>query len=150
MATTTLRADSAHVTPTPATQRRPLPFIHPDDMPDVYALTGVGTCMLPLLDDGGLLIFDKRLNPQPGDIVGLIFTREAGLRRGQPGSIKRLVMGLPPAGFDGIVVAEQINPHRVYYFPTTDLLAVHKFVGTAESTGDGQARLKPARTAEAG
>ncbi len=131
-----------------ALARAPLPFIHPDDMPDVYALTGVGTCMMPLLEDGGLLVFDKRLDPQPGDIVGLIFTREAGLRRGQPGSLKRLVMMLPPSGFEGIVVAEQINPHRVYYFPTTDLLAVHKFVGVAERLPDGRAALRRS-TAEA-
>ena len=124
--------------------RAPLPFIHPDDMPDVYALTGVGTCMEPMFKDGVLLAFDKRQVPVPGDIVGLIFTREAALRRNLPGSIKRLVMGLPPAGFDGLVVAEQINPHRVYYFPTTDVLAVHKCVGRVTKLADGSTVYRPA------
>ena len=124
--------------------RAPLPFIHPDDMPDVYALTGVGTCMEPLFKDGVLLAFDKRQKPVPGDIVGLIFTREAALRRNLPGSIKRLVMALPPAGFDGLVIGEQINPHRVYSFPTTDLLAVHKCVGRVERLPDGQTVYRPA------
>lgn len=124
-----------------------LPFIHPDDMPDRYALTGVGTCMEPIFKDGALLVFDKHLQCEPGDIVGIIFTREAGLRRNQPGSLKRLVMALPPAGFDGVVVAEQVNPHRVYYFPTTDILAVHKFIGEATRFPDGSVGYRPAREA---
>ena len=127
-----------------ALARSPLPFIHPDDMPDVYALTGVGTCMEPLLQDGGVIAFDKRKPPVPGDIVGLIFTREAALRRNLPGMLKRLVMALLPAGFDGIVVAEQINPHRVYYIPTTDVLAVHKCVGRVSKLADGSTVYRPA------
>ena len=127
-----------------ALARPALPFIHPDDMPDIYALTGVGTCMEPLLQDGGVIAFDKRQVPVPGDIVGLIFTRDVALRRGQPGALKRLVMALPPAGFDGLVVVEQINPHRVYSFSTTDLLAVHKCVGRVQKLADGSTVYRPA------
>ena len=128
----------------PAFAQSPLPFIHPDDMPDVYALTGVGTCMEPLFKDGVLLAFDKRQQPMPGDIVGLIFTREAALRRNLPGSLKRLVMGVPTAGFDGLIIAEQINPPRVYSFPTTDVLAVHKCVGRVSKLADGSTVYRPA------
>ncbi len=124
--------------------RPPLPFIHPDDMPDRYALTGVGTCMEPIFHDGALLVFDNCLECEPGDIVGIIFTREAGLRRGQPGSLKRLVAALPPNGFDGVVVAEQVNPQRVYHFPTAEILAVHKFIGEAVRFPDGSAGYRPA------
>jgi hypothetical protein len=120
-----------------------LPFIHPDDMPDRYALTGIGTCMEPIFTDGALLAFDKRAEPKPGDIIGIIFTREAALRRNQPGSLKRLVMSLPPPGFDGYVVAEQVNPHRVYHFPIADILAVHKFIGEAIRFADGSAGYRP-------
>ena len=117
----------------------PLPFIHPDDMPDVYALTGVGTCMEPLLPHGACLVFDKRESPEPGDIVGLIFTPAAAARRGMPGWLKRLTAPPPPEGFDGLIIVEQINPPRTYSVPTTDVLAIHKFIGTATTTGEGQA-----------
>lgn len=43
----------------------------------------------------------------------------------------------------GLVVVDQINPPRRYCIPTTDVLAVHKFVGVAESTGPGMARYRP-------
>lgn len=125
---------------------RPLPkFIHPDDMPDLYALTGVGTCMEPFIADGACCVFDKRQEPSPGDIVGLIFTPEAARRRGQPGMLKRLVLAPPPFGFDGPVVVEQVNPPRDYWIPAREVLAVHKFIGIAESVGDGTAAFRMPR-----
>jgi phage repressor protein C with HTH and peptisase S24 domain len=126
----------------PNTQNGALPFIHPDDMPDRYALTGRGTCMEPMIPDGALVAFDKREEPLDGDIVGLIFGREAAGRRGLPGMIKRLVIPLPPAGFDGLIVVEQINPPRTYTFSSRDVLAVHKFIGLPERGEDGSARLR--------
>lgn len=102
-------------------------------MPDRYALTGVGTCMEPIIPDGSCCVFDKRVAPKPGDIVGLFFTEEESRRRRLPGMIKRLVMGMPPAGFDGMIMVEQINLHRTYCIPRNDMLAVHKFLGIAES-----------------
>jgi phage repressor protein C with HTH and peptisase S24 domain len=120
----------------------PPKFIHPDGLPDMYALTGVGTCMQPLIQDGACCVFDKREEPQPGDIVGVMFTREAAVRRGQPGVIKRLVMPPPPAGFDGLFIVEQINPPRSYTLPTADVIALHKFVGIAERHGKGTAHFR--------
>lgn len=125
-----------------AAPRESAPFIHPDDMPDMYALTGVGTCLAPLIEDGACCVFDKRQEPQSGDIVGIIFTEEARERRCMPGWIKRLVIAPPPPGFDGLMMVEQINPPRNYWIETRDLLAVHKFVGIAESNGAGKASFR--------
>ncbi len=125
-----------------------LPFIHPDTMPDQYALIGVGDCMAPLIADGTLVVFDKRPEPRPGDIVGLVLTREAAKRWGVPGLLKRLALALPPSdlrGVQGLVVVDQINPPRRYCIPTADILAVHKAIGTAESDGAGQARFLPTK-----
>ncbi len=121
----------------------PPPFFNPDDMPDVYALTAVGTCMMPLLEDQACLAFDKRKKPVAGDLVSLIFTRDAAQRRRMPGWIKRLVVDLPPFGLaaGATVVVEQINPPREYWIPADDILAVHKFIGTAISQGDGTANI---------
>ena len=123
-----------------------LSFIHPDTMPDQYALVGIGQCMAPLIPDGTLMVFDKRPEPRPGDIVGLVFTREAAKRWGLPGLFKRLALALPPSDeCGGLVVVDQLNPPRRYCIPTGDVLAVHKAVGTAESDGDGQARFYPSK-----
>lgn len=132
-----------------AFKQRTLRFIHPDEMPDVYSLTGVGRCMEPLIWDGTLIVFDKRQAPQRGDMVGLIFTSEAAQSWGVPGMIKRLALSLPPddvpCGGTGLVVVEQINPPRQYLVPVTDLLAVHKAIATAESDGEGRAKYRPSK-----
>ncbi|MCD2325012.1 hypothetical protein LQ953_13390 [Sphingomonas sp. IC-56] len=126
---------------------QPLPFIHPDDMPPRYALPGIGHCLEPLVKNGTLVAFDKERQPEPGNIVGLIFTREAAKGRGVPGMIKRLAMALPPTGLpkgcSGLVVVEQINPPRRYHIPVDELLAVHAAYGFAESAGDGRAMVTP-------
>lgn len=125
------------------------PFIHPDDMPDLHALHGYGTCMEPEIEDGAVLVCDKRETPMPGDIVSLIFTQEAAARWGLPGMVKRLALALPPMDIPegsevtGAIVVDQINPPRRLVIPATDVLAVHKCVGTAESNGDGTARYRP-------
>lgn len=115
----------------------PLSFIHPDDMPQLYALRGVGRCMEPVITDGTLMAFDKDQQPEPGDVVGLVFTRDYAERWGAPGCVKRLKMALPPPifgdGFESLVVVEQINPARTYTFRSADVLAVHKCVGLAEA-----------------
>lgn len=127
-----------------AFKRTPLPFIHPDDMPETYAITGVGQCMAPLIADGTILVLSKAPQPEPGDIVGVIFTREAAASWGMPGIVKRLAFHLPPR-CGGLIVVEQINPTRRYLIRSTDVLAVHKAIGTAESDGDGRARFNPAK-----
>jgi len=124
--------------------RTALPFIHPDDMPDRYCLPGIGTCMEPLIANGSLVAFDKREKPRRGDIVCLIFTRASAQRYGVPGMIKRLAMDVPDGfdGFDTLVVVEQINPVRTLTFWTSELLAVHKFIGLPERRSDGGAWVR--------
>lgn len=129
----------------PATSAVTLPFIHPDDMPEVYAMTGRGTCMVPLIANGATIVMDKREQPVPGDTVTLTFTREAAQRWGVPGLVKRLAFGLPPAGFDGLIVVQQLNPPRFYTIPAGDVLAVHKCVGFAKSDGTGMAAWAPSQ-----
>jgi hypothetical protein len=128
-----------------------LPFIHPDDMPDQYALKAVGDCMTPVIPDGSLIVCDKRVEPEPDDIVSLIFTQEVAERRRLPGLVKKLAMALPPWNMTGdatgLVVVDQLNPPRRYCIPTADLLAVHKVIGTAESSGDGMATFRPSQAA---
>jgi hypothetical protein len=128
-----------------------VPFIHPDDMPDQYALKAVGDCMTPVLSSGTLIVCDKRVEPEPDDIVSLIFTQEVAERRGLPGLVKKLAMALPPWNMTGdamgLVVVDQLNPPRRYCIPTTDLLAVHKVIGIGESCGDGMATFRPSQAA---
>lgn len=128
-----------------------LPFIHPDDMPERYAASGYGTCMEPLIMDGSLTVFDKSEPIEAGDIVGIVLTAAAAQRFGAPSIIKRLVMDLPPNCAFGaepggnaipIVIVEQINPPRTLAIKASDILAVHKFIGTARAAGDGFARLQ--------
>jgi len=130
---------------TALTNVRAIPFIHPDDMPDLYALTGVGTCMQPLVSDGACIAFDKRPPVESGDIVGIVFTREAGRRRGLPGLVKRLVA---PDVF-GQIVVEQVNPRQRMAIPATDVLAIHKMIGIAETRPDGSTFVRlPRREAD--
>ena len=137
-----------------APDTHPLPFIHPDDMPDVHAMPGYGRCMEPLIADGALLVFDKRETPEPGDVVSVIFTREAARRWNLPGLIKKLARPLPlaevPGGCVGLVVVEQINPPRRYTIPSTDVLGVHKFIATAERREDGTTWYRRPREARHG
>ena len=126
-----------------------LPFIHPDEMPDQYALRGVGDCMAPLFQDGTLFVCDKRREPVPGDIVSLVFTKEAARRAGVPGLVKKLAMALPPWNLAGdalgLVIVDQLNPPRRYSLPTSDVLAVHKVIGIAESDDEGRAKFRPSQ-----
>lgn len=127
----------------PAATQAPLSFIHPDDMPNVYAITGRGTCLEPVIHDGSLLVCDKRVMPQPGDAVALHFTSEFAQLFGYPGAVKRL--RLPVDGAD-VIEVDQLNPPRRYTFDPADVLAIHKVVGIAEPDDTG-ARWRPSQEA---
>lgn len=133
--------------------RTALPFIHPDYMPELYALRGVGDCMVPVIADGALLTFDKSEKPEPGDVVGIVFTRDFAPQWGAPGCVKRLRLALPPAelgqGMAGLIVVEQLNPRRTFTFQSKDVLAVHKCVGLAELDPDDGVRARFRTTQEA-
>lgn len=119
----------------------PPPFIDPADMPDIYAVPGVGTCMEPRVPNGQLLAFDKRIAPEPGDIVVLFFHQHHAARYGAPGWVKRLVIGPPPAGFRGVIAVEQLNPPRQYLVPTAHVAAIHRCIGFAAADPSGRAQL---------
>lgn len=123
-------------------------YVDPAQIPDFYALRGVGTCMVPLIDDGALLAFDKREPVTSGDTVNVWFRPER-VKPGAPqGIVKRLVMGLPPTDVlplvidMAIVVVDQLNPPRQYQIPASHILAIHKCVGRAELGENGQARFR--------
>lgn len=116
-----------------------LPYIDPADMPDLYAIKGVGGCMEPLYSDGVLLVGDKRQAPEHGDVVILHFRRDVAPRYGVPGWIKRLVE-MAPAG--DLITVEQLSPPRRYIVPVDHLAGMHKCVGTATSKGKGIAAFR--------
>ena len=114
-----------------------LPFIPPDDMPDLYAAPGTGDCMVPLLPADALLAFDKRAPVEPGDVVVLWFTPAAARRMGVLGWVKRLRQPLPPAGTIGLITVEMLNPQRTLTLRSDDVVAIHKCIGEAERTSRG-------------
>lgn len=123
--------------------RRPvLPYIDPRDFPDIYAITGQGTCMEPLFADGDLLVGDKRQDPEPGDTVIIMFRRDVAPRYGFPGWIKRLVELWSIDGEETLITLEQLNPPRRYVISADDIVSLHKCVGTAVSTGEGTAAFR--------
>lgn len=123
-------------------------FVYPDQIPDRYALRGVGTCMEPLIEDGSLLAFDKREPVVSGDTVNIWFHPER-VKPGDPqGIVKRLVIGLPPEDVRdvvmhmAVVIVDQLNPPRQYQIPASHILAIHKCVGFAETNDKGAARFR--------
>lgn len=128
--------------------------IDPADYPEVYASTLAGTCLEPEFHDGDCLVFSKTEACQAGDFVGVWLHPDIAARETSPRCIKRLWMGLPP-GFTfpfrpaptnevmPLVMLEQLNPPRRYRIPATDIVAVHKVIGTAVLNGDGTAAMVP-------
>jgi hypothetical protein len=116
-------------------------FADPDQIPSLYALRGVGTCMEPLIGDGSLLAFNKDDPAQSGDTVNIWF-HPYRVKPGAPqGMIKRLLYGLPPKDVPSalldmaVVVVDQLNPPRQYQIPASHILAIHKCIGFAETDG---------------
>jgi hypothetical protein len=128
-----------------AARATPPATIDPADLPDQYAVSVRGTCMVPNVQDGDEAIFTKLEKPKAGDLVIVWHKPKPGL---PPCSLKRLVLA-PPAfvkfpwadhpGSDvvPIVMVEQINPRRQYQLLCSDILAMHRFVGTQPSRAHG-------------
>lgn len=150
-----------HPVPPPAPINEPPqpagPFIDPAELPEHYALIAYGTCMLPEIPDGENCAFSAKEKPQPGDLVALWYRPDL-VPAGQPQvRLKRLVTAIPSfvtfpyrehpqSEVHALVIVEQINPRIIRFgVRCADLLAVHKFIGFAESTRPGFARVcKPA------
>ncbi|HEV7323511.1 MAG TPA: S24/S26 family peptidase [Bosea sp. (in: a-proteobacteria)] len=114
--------------------------IHPDEMPDIYAMIVEGDCMLPHIKTGTKLMFSRTEAYQPGDMV-ILFRRPDMVKPGEHQAIvKRLV--LPPAPWakfgvdrhpksevDPVVIVEMFNPRRQLAYSVSGLQGIHKCLG---------------------
>lgn len=113
-------------------------ILHPTELPERYAMICDGDCMLPEIEDGTKLIFNRDDPAAPGDMVALFFRPEDV----QPGThqvrVKRLVVppapwtvwGKPARGdVQPIVIVEMLNPRRQFFIPCEKLLGMHKCEG---------------------
>ncbi|NTG09233.1 S24 family peptidase [Rhizobium rhizogenes] len=114
--------------------------LHPDELPDIYVMTGDGTCMEPEIMDGTKLMFSRTEKYEQGDVV-LLFRRPEFTPPGEHQLlIKRLIFA-PPASywadptsvqFGNIaptVLVEMLNPYRVLQCDAQKLLGIHKCLG---------------------
>lgn len=131
-----------------AAQHRPA--YDPDELPDLYAARGAGTCMEPDLHDGVCLAFQRSGVCKPGDFVAIWLRPERVRPGGQHHWLKRLVMAppswmrfpytpAPGSSIEPVIVVEQLNPPKRYVIACADILAMHRCIGEAESLGDGRA-----------
>jgi len=117
-------------------------IFHPETLPSIYALELTGDCLDPVVKDGWLGAFSPVVTFEPDDFVAIFFKHRFPEFRGTNVLLKRLVLG-PPDGFDftaspmkgealPVIVAEQLNPAKQFFFRCRDILAVHKCVGWYE------------------
>lgn len=138
-----------------ATAFKPAPsrFIVNDasELPNLYAMTGQGTCMEPVVKDGATLAFSKTIEPQPGDVV-IVWLREERQPAGTPQCLlKKLVSGWPKGAGQHRnvaepVIVEMLNPPRRLLFAPGDVLAVHRCIGPDIPTGNGRADVTRQQT----
>ena len=122
----------------------------PDELPDIFATICVGTCLEPEIMDQSCLVFDKREPVANGDFVVLMF-RDGFVPPGEtPGMVKRLVSGAgmplareisPKSEVVPLIFVEMLNPPKMLHFKATDVVAMFRCVGMADSKGDGRASL---------
>ncbi len=120
--------------------------VDPGDLPRLYAMRTVGTCLEPVVKEGELLLFDKDYPCRGGDYA-VIFLRPEKVPEGHcQGLVKRLRFGIPrslrlpykPApesNLAPIIVGETLNPPTALLFEAEDVLAVHRCIGIVEGEG---------------
>ncbi len=136
-----------------AQTRDRLTLYDPNELPELYAATGRGTCLEPEFQDGDCVAFSKSVQPKSGDIVSIWF-RPGVKPPGEPQQwLKRLLVEPPPgmlfpfaptsgSEFVPVIIVEQLNPPRSFTIRCTDILAIHKCIGKAEPGGNGKARFR--------
>lgn len=118
--------------------------LDPRKMPDRYAMRAAGRCMEPIIADGTLLLMDRTLPVQTGDLVTL-FRRPEFVRPGEYPVLLKRILVLPPPDLAfpcsrascgpvrHIVLVEQLNPFRQIAIPCEALLGFHKCLGPVPS-----------------
>jgi hypothetical protein len=123
----------------------------PSTLPEQYALTGRGTCMSPLIEDGDLLVFDRTAEVKKGDIVGILLDPAQVPEDKYPGFVKRLLVGPPPKDFpfgnacSPAIIVEMLNPPRCMSIPMSKVTGIHKCLGKAERGEDGFVQFSPSK-----
>ena len=124
------------------------------DVPEVYASIAKGNCLEPVYSDGACLVFSKTEKPKAGDFVAVWYDPDVVPDGEQPRQVKRLVSNIMAgtsfpyqrrAGdeVEPLVEIEMFNPPRRWFVRASKIIAIHKVIGLAISTGDGQAMWKP-------
>jgi hypothetical protein len=139
-----LAAMPAAATATHAASSSLMPaWIDPADLPDRYAVTCRGTCMVPLLPDGATLVFDRHVEPSIGDTVAVLLRREFRDATARDGLVKRL-LELP--GDNRVEwVFDQLNPPLRYRIPAAHVAAIHVCIGVAESNDGAMSAFRVAQ-----
>lgn len=113
---------------------------HPNDLPDVYAMVGAGSCLEPEIMDGTKLLFSRTERYKHGDAVALFRRREFTPPGEHQILIKKLIYAprseywTDPANFRGgnivpMTIVEMLNPRTILQFHPDALLGIHKCLG---------------------
>ncbi len=129
-------------------------IFHPETLPKVYALELNGDWLDPVVKHGQLGVYSPLLSYEPGDFVAIFFNRRYAEFEGTNVLMKRLVIPPPPGlDFSGppitgdvspVIVAEQLNPRKQYFYKCKDILAIHRCVGWCDRGNMKSIRLTDA------
>lgn len=118
----------------------------PDSLPDLYAVPCTGACMEPEIADGTSMVFDRRREPAPGDLIGIWLLPEFVPSGEASRMLKRLVY---PAGAgkksrrgEPAIVVEMLNPRKLLAVECARIQAIHCCVGPAVIDAAGRATIR--------
>jgi hypothetical protein len=115
-------------------------FIDPATLPNDYAMICEGKCLEPEILDGAKLHFSKVEKYTQGDFVIIWFKPELVKPGRHQALVKRLWLDVfpnlkfpykahPDSNVVPVIAAEMLNPPMRFFYPVTDILAVHKCMG---------------------
>jgi hypothetical protein len=114
--------------------------LHPEELPEHYAMDCEGTCLEPMVMDGTKLLFSRDERYMPGDLVALYFRPEIVKPGEHQVLVKKLVLGVPHrfwkdpscnagSNIKPVVIVEMLNPRKMIYINPDALLGIHKCLG---------------------
>lgn len=136
------------------------PFVDLTELPEIYAMRVVGSCMAPEIEDSSVVIVDQLSPCRARDLV-VCYLRPELVKDGNPqGALKRLVLSVPGGvvlpfvanpgdELEPLLVLEQSNPRRQFRVRCSDVAALHRCVGPAEVTESGDCIVDPGQIADA-